>query len=226
MLASQARFGKAGKSAEETPPETAAPWSPAAFDDAALAASLAPSVLAQALELARSHPVIEVIAGDGDTPPMARLPMASVIFYARNSLAHARCDCAQGGACAHVALAVWAFRQADQANGSQALRATVALRRDEHAGAGPGPTQGERAGAFIARCEAMLLDLWKEGAAAAPLAFEARLRMLEAEARALDWRWMEESLDELEQLLRALNARSTRFEPRRLPAAVAELWAR
>ncbi|MDR3213916.1 MAG: hypothetical protein LBT71_08405 [Azoarcus sp.] len=232
VLAYQAAFGETGEAgADGAPPGDALSssfWSPAGFDDAALAASLAPSVLAQAEELAKPHPVIEVIAADGDAPPMARLPMASVVFYARHSLAHARCDCAQGGGCVHVALAVWAFRQAGMGNASDGARATVAVRspKDECATGAMGPTQDERAGAFIARCGDLLFGLWQDGAAQPLLALDARLQALREQARVLDWRWVEDSFDELEQLLRALHARSTRFEPQRLLAAVAGLWAR
>jgi hypothetical protein len=218
VLAYQARFGEAA-----APRSAAAPdWSPD-FDDAALM-SLGPSVLAQAEELARAHPVVELHAASGDTPALARLPTASVIFYARNSLAHARCDCAQGGGCAHVALAVWAFRQA-RARTPNLKQATVAVQPPQGARAAA-PTQSERAQALMARSEALLFDLWRDGAAQPLLALDARLQALRAEARDLDWRWIDDAFDELEQLLRALHARSARFEARRLLAAVAELWAR
>jgi hypothetical protein len=223
VLTYQARFGADDAAETDAPPATP-DWSPADFDDATLAASLAPSVLAQAGELAKTHPVIDVHAAEGNTPPLARLPMASVIFYARNSLAHARCDCAQGGGCAHVALAVWAFRQA-RANTPDLKQATVAVLPPQGARTVL-PTQGEKAQAFIAHSEALLLDLWLDGAAQPLLALDARLQSLRAEAQGLDWRWMDDAFDELEQLLRALHARSTRFEPQRLLVAVTELWAR
>ncbi|HZF85686.1 MAG TPA: SWIM zinc finger family protein, partial [Burkholderiaceae bacterium] len=87
------------------------PWNPAQFDDAALAASFAPSVLEQAARLAAGHPVIAVQPWrSASAPPAARLPMCSVRFFSRSSLVHARCDCKQGSGCAHVVLAVWAFR--------------------------------------------------------------------------------------------------------------------
>jgi hypothetical protein len=220
VLAYQARVGA---DADAAPPSAAPPdWSPD-FDDEALA-SLGPSVLAQAEELAKAHPVVDLHAACGDTPPLARLPTASVIFYARNSLAHARCDCAQGGGCAHVVLAVWAFRQA-RARIPDLQQATVAVQPPQGARAAA-PTQGERARTFIARSEALLFDLWRDGAAQPLLALDARLQALRAEARGLDWRWIDDAFDELEQLLRALHARSVRFEARRLLAAVAELWAR
>jgi hypothetical protein len=222
VLAYQARFGA---DTDAAPPSAASPdWSPADFDDEALAASLAPSVLAQAGELAKAHPVVDVHAAEGNTPPLARLPMASVIFYARNALAHARCDCAQGGGCAHVALAVWAFRQA-RVRDPGLRQATIAVQPPQGTRAAA-PTQGERARALIARSEEMLLDVWRNGAAQPLLALDARLQGIRAEAQALDWCWMDDAFDELEQLLHALHARSTRFEPRRLLAAVAEAWAR
>jgi uncharacterized Zn finger protein len=215
VLAYQVRFGGAGADAPPAAPD----WSPADFDDTTLAASLAPSILAQVAELAKSQPVVEAHAAEGDTPPLARLPMASVIFYARNSLSHARCDCAQGGACAHMALAVWAFRQA-RASAPGLKQATIAVRLPR-SGRAAAPTRSGEAQAFIARSEQLLLDLWRNGAAQPLPALDAHLQILRAEAQRLDWRWVDDAFDELEQLLHALPARSTRFEPRRRLLAVA-----
>lgn len=68
-------------------------WSPARFDDEALAASLAPSVIEQATRLAAARPVVGVQAWrSASAPPVARLPMCSVRFFSRSSLVHARCD--------------------------------------------------------------------------------------------------------------------------------------
>ena len=46
--------------------------------------------------------------------------MCSVRFFSRSSLVHARCDCKQGNGCAHVVLAVWAFREAGTLHTSDA----------------------------------------------------------------------------------------------------------
>ncbi|KTS42747.1 zinc finger SWIM domain-containing protein, partial [Methylobacterium radiotolerans] len=42
----------------------------------------------------------------------ARLPTATVRFLVPDAVGYARCDCAAGGGCAHVALAIRAFREA------------------------------------------------------------------------------------------------------------------
>jgi hypothetical protein len=100
---------------KKRPPSPSGAWSPAQFDDAALAASFAPSVLEQANKLAAARPVVGVQAWrSASAPPVARLPMCSVRFFSRSSLVHARCDCKQGSGCAHVVIAVWAFRQAGE----------------------------------------------------------------------------------------------------------------
>ncbi|GHT95493.1 hypothetical protein FACS1894116_11100 [Betaproteobacteria bacterium] len=226
VLAYQARFGAEGAEGGER-------WTPAEFDDAALAASLSPSVLAQAFELARAHPVIGVELPAG-APPAARLPMASVVFYARHALAHARCDCAQGGGCVHVALAVWAFRQAEDILGADVRRATVEVRppqthtqtHTQTRTQTEALTRSESARALITRVDALLHGLWLEGAAQPLLALDARLQAARADAQTLGWHWVDDALDELEQLLHALHARGSRFDPLRLIGVVAELWAR
>ncbi len=48
----------------------------------------------------------------GEPCDTARLPSATVRFWAGPALEAARCDCAQAMACEHVALGVWAFQQA------------------------------------------------------------------------------------------------------------------
>uniref|UniRef100_UPI00198102D6 SWIM zinc finger family protein n=1 Tax=Burkholderia sp. Ac-20379 TaxID=2703900 RepID=UPI00198102D6 len=102
----------AAAAAADAEPEA---WSPARFDDAMLAASFAPTVLDQAARLAATRPAIAVQPWAGaSVPPAARLPMCSVRFFSRGSLAHARCDCKLGGGCVHVVLAVWAFRAAGE----------------------------------------------------------------------------------------------------------------
>ncbi|MDA7416244.1 SWIM zinc finger family protein [Xenophilus arseniciresistens] len=238
VLAYQAQVGDfAPPSAEDAPAEPAAPagWSPAQFDDAALAASFAPSVLEQALRLAAARPVIAVQAGQGaDGAPVARLPMCSVRFFSRSSLVHARCDCSQGSGCAHVVLAVWAFREAGalpRADGGGGERMVALAPRSAEGqaaahDAAPRWLAGEPAQAARAQLDALLLALWLDGSGQALLALTARVEALRAQVQALGWRWVDDGIDELWMLLQAQHARSSRFDARRLLAVTAELWAR
>jgi hypothetical protein len=223
---------EAPAAADDTPAESDGAWNPAQFDDAALAASFAPSVLEQANKLAAARPVVGVQAWrSASAPPMARLPMCSVRFFSRSSLVHARCDCKQGSGCAHVVVAVWAFRQAG-ALPPGAVEAMVEVHppasadADATAGAQQPLMQGDAAGTLRAHIDALLLSLWLDGSGQPLMALAARFEAVREQARALGWNWVDDALDELWQLLQAQQARSSRFEPLRLVRVLAELWAR
>ncbi|MGJ7529340.1 SWIM zinc finger family protein [Variovorax sp. GB1P17] len=217
----------------EAPTEPGGAWSPAEFDDAALAASLAPSVLEQAHKLAAARPVVGVQAWrSASAPPVARLPMCSVRFFSRSSLVHARCDCKQGSGCAHVVIALWAFRQAGALLPGAAevmveVRSPASASADAADGsASPQAMQGEAARTLCAQIDALLLSLWLDGSSQPLMALAARFEAVRNQARALTWSWVDDALDELWQLLQAQQARSSRFEPLRLVRVLAELWAR
>lgn len=239
VLAYQARAASAKADAPAAAPEEASAepdgaWSPAQFDDAVLAASLAPSVLEQANKLAAARPVVGVQAWrSASAPPVARLPMCSVRFFSRSSLVHARCDCKQGSGCAHVVIAVWAFRQAGALEpGSAEVMVEVQPNASANGDAGdavPPPSsvmQGEAALALRAQVDALLLSLWLDGSSQPAMALAARFEAVRDQVRAQGWSWVDDALDELWQLLQAQQARSSRFEPLRLLRVLTELWAR
>ncbi|WP_038209381.1 SWIM zinc finger family protein [Xenophilus azovorans] len=227
VLAYQARAGAMQEAAAPAAEDDAdGPWSPAQFDDAALAAGFAPSVLEQAARLAASRPVVAVQAG---ATPSARLPMCSVRFFSRSSLAHARCDCRQGSGCAHVVLAVWAFRDAGvPAPGAGETMVEVAPRgADGEAPAPPAAAlQTEAAQAARVQIDGLLHALWLDGSSQPLMGLAARFEAVRAGVQALGWRWVDDAVDELWQLLQAQQARSSRFDAQRLLAVMAELWAR
>jgi hypothetical protein len=108
--------------AEQAPPP---PESPAKVDDASLARlisarvlSVAQALKAAGLEVELRHP------SSGEPCPTARLPMATVRFWGGAAIETARCDCVTAACCEHVALAVWAFREAAE-NGPEAPAARV-----------------------------------------------------------------------------------------------------
>ncbi|WP_175970484.1 SWIM zinc finger family protein [Burkholderia sp. BCC0322] len=205
-------------------------WSPADFDDAALAASFAPSVLEQAARMAAARPVVAVQLWAGaQWSPVARLPMCTVRFFSRRSLAHARCDCRQGSGCAHVVVAVWAFRQAG-APADGVSETIVEVRppagdegdSDEH----QSPLRDDAAHALIADLDTLVHALWLDGSSQPPIALAARVESLRGRLRERGWQWVDDALDEAWQLVHAQHARSSRFEPLRLVRVLAELWAR
>jgi len=208
-------------------------WSPVEFDDAALASSFAPAVLEQATKLANAHPVVGVQAGrSASLVPTAQLPMCSVRFFSRSSLAHARCDCKQGSGCAHVVLALWAFRQAAlESPGAADVMVELQSRADvtDTTDGTDAPTpmmQGEAARTLCAQIDALLQSLWLDGSAQPALALAARFEAARSQAQALGWCWVDDAIDEVWQLLQAQQARSSRFDPVRLLSVLADLWAR
>lgn len=246
--------GSKGVEAGDAPAEPAAPvaaaaegpWSPAHFDDAMLAASVTPSVMEQAARLAASRPVVAVQPWHGPSvPPAARLPMCTVRFFSRSSLVHARCDCLQGSGCAHVVVAVWAFRAAGELPAGSddtmvevlprgpASPATVqgdgtaaAVGAAAEPAAPPGRLRSAEAAQLREALDGLLLALWLEGTSQPPMALEARFAAVRARAQALGWRWVDDGLAELSLLLQSQQARSSRDDPARTLQVAAELWAR
>src|SRR5262249_14130807 len=84
-------------------------WDPGTLDLAAMEQALSASARSELMRL-RSVALHARLA-HGPTPT-AQLPMATVRFLTPNDAAYARCDCAAGTGCAHVVLAVEAFRGA------------------------------------------------------------------------------------------------------------------
>ena len=205
-------------------------WTPAEFSDEALAQVFTPSVQAQAGELAAQRPVLALLPGVGEQQaPSARLPMCSVRFFSRSSLAHARCDCKQGSGCAHVLLAVWAYRQAGPMAGDAPERMVELQPRTDATQAAQPPRKlldSTAAGNAQQALEQLLAALWLDGASQPLLALAARFEALRAQVQALGWAWVDDGLNELWQLLQAHQARSSRFDGRRLLAVAIELWAR
>jgi hypothetical protein len=203
----------------------AASWSPAQFDLPALAAALPPGVMDQAERLRQDAPVITVHPWAGeDSPPSAQLPMCSVRFFARGSIAHARCDCRQGGNCAHVVLAVLAFAQAERLGPLQAPHTLQLRSADTASDAASG--WDAAAQALHADIDALLLSLWLDGGAQPLIAVAARIQALRTRAQMQGWCWIDDALAELRHLLQARQARSTRFAPLALLDLVVGLWAR
>ncbi|MDF3835229.1 SWIM zinc finger family protein [Cupriavidus basilensis] len=204
------------------------PWSPADFDDAALQAALRPATLRQAVELARARPVAKLAGWRAQAPaPTAHLPMCTVRFFSRHSLGHARCDCQEGGGCAHVALAVWAFRAAAARQPGQ-TDATVEIVPPEPDGidAAARLADAQVLRALAAAVDALAGQLWAEGSAQAPLALAPRLGLVRSLAADLGAAWVSADVDALAAQLRDQDSRSARYDPRRLLDALAGLQGR
>ncbi|OXI96305.1 MULTISPECIES: SWIM zinc finger family protein [Burkholderia] len=205
-------------------------WSPADFDDAVLAESFAPSVLEQAARMAAARPVVAVQRRVGaQGAPVARLPMCTVRFFSRRSLAHARCDCRQGSGCAHVLVAVWAFRQAgapDDGVSETIVEVRPPAGDESERDDDRSPLRDDAARALIADLDKLVHALWLDGSSQPAIALAARVASLRGRLRERGWQWVDDALDEAWQLVHAQHARSSRFEPLRLVRVLAELWAR
>uniref|UniRef100_UPI00333FE217 hypothetical protein n=1 Tax=Castellaniella defragrans TaxID=75697 RepID=UPI00333FE217 len=90
------------------------PGSPGEASDETLAALLPASTLEQAKKERDAGLAVHIRRrAAGEPCDTARLPAATVRFWAGAAIEAARCDCIRQSACEHVALGVWAFRQAD-----------------------------------------------------------------------------------------------------------------
>lgn len=84
-------------------------WDPGTLDGAAFEAGLGGAAAAELRRLLAGGITVGLERG---AVPAARLPTATVRFLVPDAVGYARCDCAAGGGCAHVALAIRAFREA------------------------------------------------------------------------------------------------------------------
>ncbi|MBP2493944.1 hypothetical protein ABID82_004784 [Methylobacterium sp. PvP062] len=84
-------------------------WDPGTLDGATVEAGLGGAAAAELRRLLAGGITVGLERG---AVPAARLPTATVRFLVPDAVGYARCDCAAGGGCAHVALAIRAFREA------------------------------------------------------------------------------------------------------------------
>jgi len=228
VLAYQAQAkALAGAQPQDETAGEASPWSPSHFA-ATLGETVPASTLAQAMKLAAAHPVVKLIAWQEAAPvPSARLPMCNVRFFSRSSLTHARCDCKEGSGCAHIILAVWAFEQAEEKSPGFA-EASVTLAKAQAGAGAPAARllENQSAATLLERTHALALQVWLDGSSQPMLALEARFEEVLSLAAQLGWCWVGESLNGIKDLMLAQHARSSRFDPKMLLAALASLHAR
>ncbi|MES2946604.1 MAG: hypothetical protein V4772_27375 [Pseudomonadota bacterium] len=199
-------------SADTAPVAPAA--SPGHASDDMLARVIPATLLARAV-LARDAGLSVTIrrTASGEPCDTARLPSATVRFWAGAALEAARCDCIAAAACEHVALGVWAFRQAD--NDLTQAAQVVRLGSD-------GTRLALDTAPWQALVEAIVLHGLSGGAA--PMA-QALSHALEA-SRALNATWLVYLLQDLEQWCGAWFARSASYQATDGLALVAELALR
>lgn len=195
--------------------------SPAAFSDDELARHLGGALLASA-QAARQKGVLVTVqrAAPSGRAAAVRLPLCTVVFHSPTELAAARCDCAAAGPCAHLALAVWALRQADAAETAD-----------------PGSIIGPFTLAGADPRESPFLDLLSEldqlagaimerGAVHADGRFTSRFALLRTRAEAARMTWIVDLLHDLERLLERYSMRSARYDEAWMLRLLVELFAR
>lgn len=194
-------------------------------DETTLVALLPPAVLKHAQALRDHGLTIELRprghggdgggggagSGNGGEPcDTARLPSATVRFWAGAGLEAARCDCIRATACEHVALGLWAFREAHAQGLSGA--ATVRL--------------ASASAASVARApfEALAAALLRHGAVGGASALAQPLSL--ARSASGDAAWLLGVLDELEAWSDAYLRRSARYDAADGADLLAELGLR
>lgn len=190
-------------------PAEAERWSPACFDDAALEAALGRRVVARARRL--GDLVVTVVPG---ATPEAALPTCTVRFLVPRDLAYARCDCAAGGGCEHVAAAALAFRAAGPLD---APRTLTLGGEAEVAAASADP---------LTDALALAGEVLVEGVVEARPGLEQRFARVRRALEGAGLLWPAMALDELSAQLAAYRQRSARHRAARVAAVLAELAAR
>ncbi|MFI5497034.1 hypothetical protein [Actinoplanes sp. NPDC051859] len=202
--------------ASPTPSGGVEQWSPGEFTDEQVAQHIGPRALAAARRAERAGYTARVRRPTpADPVPTVELPSATVRFLVPKDLGFTRTDAVAGVRDDVLALAVWAFRAADnQHPGRTDTQVQV--------GGSAAPAGGPGLDAAVALAEAVLLDgAVHVGAGATARAPEVR-RMLEAERM----RWPLLAVEDLVAQLDAYAERSARYRPEALADHLAELVAR
>jgi hypothetical protein len=175
--------------------------SPGSVTEETLAKIIAPTLLKVAGEQRIRGVSVDVRRpASGEPCDTARLPEATVRFWAGAAIEAARCDCVRAAACEHVALGVWAFQVAD------------ANHRDESAIQVRLGDAGSRANIdrapYAALAESLLMHGIAEGTAAHTPPFTHAREV----ARVSGAQWLCNVLDDLERWAGAYADRSALYE--------------
>ncbi len=197
----------------------------AEIDDEMLARELGAAVLAVA-QAARARGLMVAVERPprSEQPTIVRLPTCTVTLRAPGQLQGARCDCAAAGQCAHLALAVWAAREAATRAATDAVP-SAGGRSGSFALSGAAPA-APVAPELLCSLEQLADAILERGAAHAEGRFTQRFARLRTQAEAARMTWIVELLGELERLLERYAARSARYHEAELLRFLVELHAR
>lgn len=218
----------AERAAGEAPPE----GSPGEITDEALEAVLGRRTLDKARKAGLQ--VVHVRRAAGQEPPRAGLATCTVRFLVPRDATWARCDCAATGGCEHVALGVWAFRQADRARersaqvgdgAGEAGELTLELRPDDVAGPGRA-APGDAVSLALGEAERLARDVVVEGVASASPALAQRFARARQALERAGATWPASALEELEEALGAYRERTAGYRPATVVDLVVDVAAR
>lgn len=206
--------------AHQTPVATQAAddgsWSPGRFSDDRVAARIGERAMAAARRIEAAGYVARVHRGRvADPVPSVELPTATVRFLVPHDLGFARTDAVAGVRDDVLALAVWAFRVADdRAPGETDVQVQV--------GGAAAPTGA----AGLAGAVALAGTVLREGSVHLGAGPAADIAVVRRDLEAARMRWPLLAVDDLAAQLQAYGSRSARYHPGALADHVAELAAR
>ncbi|HVL07001.1 MAG TPA: hypothetical protein VM388_13510 [Acidimicrobiales bacterium] len=195
------------------------PWSPADFTDDDVEALVGSRTLAAARKAFRAGYQARVRRPSAEDPvPTVELASCTVRFLVPRELGYARVDAARGAREDAVALAIWAYRAADEHHAGAAV-ADVAVgggraERPAAGGSGVEPVLG------------LLVDVLAEGVATTGPALTTAIVRARSTLDAQNLRWPVDALDDLAGQLEAYRARSARYRAEDAASLVAEVVAR
>lgn len=195
------------------------PWSPAEFTDDDVEALVGSRALAAARKAFRAGYRARVRRPSAEDPvPTVELASCAVRFLVPNELGYARVDAARGAREDAVALAIWAFRVADETDaGAAVIDVAVGGGRTERLAAG---------GSGVEPVLGLVGDVLADGVINTGPALATAIVAARGALDARNLRWPVDALDDLAAQLDAYRARSARYRVEDVAALVAELVAR
>jgi hypothetical protein len=206
VLAYQAQAG-----GEAKPADVAAPWNPGDISDDELAKLFKPVALGQARAQFGKGLLVELVRSHKPTARFHDLA-CTLKFQVRGDARYVHCDCAAPAPCAHVPLAVWAFRLLSPGKDAGILSTQrTAL---------PVPV------AVLDQIDDVLLEGAEGGLSAAGAAWRDRLARLEAACRGAALVWPAEVVGELIHRYERYAGHDARFAPEEFAELAGELLIR
>ncbi|MFI0352716.1 hypothetical protein [Actinomadura sp. 9N407] len=192
-------------------------WSPGSYDDEALARVLGERALTAARRTARSGYAARVHR-PSETDPVAavELPTCTVRFLVPDEFGYVHTDAVAAMRGEVIALAVWAFRVADE-RGLQGENVRVDV-----GGKAAGDATGSGLEAVLETVDQVLLD----GTMHAGPVLSTALHRASRELTAKNLHWPAATLDDIAGQLAAYRDRGAGHEPARLAALITEVHAR